>query len=45
MWEDAIGAFSNTEEWLVVMNSIKPWMCAFADFLNKDDTETGACHA
>ena len=30
-----IGTFSNTEEWLVVMNALKPWMCAFADFLSR----------
>jgi hypothetical protein len=30
-----IGTFSKTEEWFVVMNALKPWMCAFADYLNK----------
>jgi len=31
-----INSLSNTEEWISVMNSLKPWMCAFADFLNRE---------
>lgn len=31
-----IGTFSKSEEWFAVMNALKPWMCAFADFLNKE---------
>ena len=31
-----INSFSNTEEWISVMSGLKPWMCAFADFLNRE---------